>query len=270
MEKYLSIAKELIVTAGNTIREKIKLEDKDIQQKLLPSDLVTVVDREVEEYLIKNLKKEFPTHNFVTEELNYDQIIKSDGSSYTWVIDPIDGTMNFVHGFSRYSISMALLKGKEVMVALILDINNRNLYTAEKGKGAYMNDQPIQCSMTTTMAKGLIAVGFSSNQWHKDNDLPSLLNRFIGKCHGLRITGSSCLDLVEVAKGELDGFWHFQLKPWDIAAGILIVREAGGHVSDLEGNKEVLYAPCIVATNSKIHKEVVEAIIDSKEAVKAV
>ncbi|WP_176483806.1 inositol monophosphatase family protein [Bacillus sp. FJAT-45066] len=247
---------KLIYKAGDIAKNKVsKLHS--YKYKINEVDLVTEVDREIELFLIQQLSYLTPNCSFLTEETNPNTVLETD--RFVWVIDPLDGTMNFIHGFPRFSISIALCKGNEVVLGFVLDVMNGQLYHAKAGNGAYRNDEKLQVSALQNLNQSLIAFGFSAKQWVPDSTILHTVSSFIGNAQGLRITGSSCLDLASVATGEIDCFWHYGLAPWDIAAGLLLVKEAGGHFSDLR--KEInLHSDWIIASNGHIHVPVVSVL----------
>ncbi|SES12619.1 myo-inositol-1(or 4)-monophosphatase [Gracilibacillus ureilyticus] len=245
----IEVAK-IIKIAGNIVRNSLFVNA--YQFKINQADLVTEMDSKVEKFLIEQLQQLAPAYRFVTEETNPNEAIREE--EMTWIIDPIDGTMNFVHGFERISISVALCKGERPIAAWIYDIHQEKLYTAMQGKGAYCNNEVISVSETPKLEHGLIAFGFSAQQWVEKEEVLQLMQRFAGSSRGIRITGSSCLDLADVATGRLDGFWHFGLQPWDIAAGILLITEAGGTCTALD-NENAICSDSIVTSNSHIHQQ---------------
>ncbi|MFC4387886.1 inositol monophosphatase family protein [Gracilibacillus marinus] len=237
-----------IKKAGNMIRRGLAVHAYTYKHN--QSDLVTEMDRNVEKYLVDALRQITPNYLFLTEETNPHQALEQE--KMTWVMDPIDGTMNFVHGFERIAISVALCNGDTPIAAWVYDIHQESMYTAIKDKGAYCNGKLLSVSNEEKIESSLIAFGFSAQQWVGKNEVPLLMKGFAGKARGIRITGSSCLDLVDVAAGRIDGFWHFGLQPWDIAAGILLIEEAGGTCTTLH-DEPILSSTCVLASNGKIN-----------------
>ncbi|MBO1001964.1 inositol monophosphatase family protein [Pseudogracilibacillus auburnensis] len=256
---YFKEAKHVILTAGESVRNEI-FQKKIIHTKENFTDLVTNVDREVESYLIKHLIKLIPDSHLVTEETNATNAIAFDQQPYTWVIDPIDGTMNFVHHFPRYAISVALYHYNDIVFGLTLDIVNNILYSAIKGQGAYMNDTLIHTSTIDSLKHSLIAYGIPSAEWRATSRSKQILFSLFGECQGIRNSGSSCLDLAFVATGQLDGFWHYHLKPWDVAVGILLVEEAGGICTNFNHQISNLKDDWIIASNKPIYDEFISHI----------
>lgn len=257
--KEEALARQVILEGGELVQKRLE-ESQTYQKKKNGSDLVTAVDREVEQFLIRELKREFPNHYFLTEETNPEQKLAVGQDQYTWVIDPIDGTMNFVHGFERCSISVALYENGEALIGLILDIHSQQLYSATKGEGAFCNGEPIRVSSTKKLEESLVGFGFSAEQWMNRDVVTSLMGSIASKSRGIRLTGSSCLDLIDVAAGRLDGFWHYDLAPWDIAAGMLIVSEAGGSCVGINGEADVFRSNGIVAANGLLHQDIVRIL----------
>lgn len=257
LEEYGKKVKKIILAAGELVKRRIPLGN-EVETKSNFADLVTEVDKEVEAFLINNLKEINPSFLFLTEETNPNTKIEND--LFYWVIDPIDGTMNFVHGYPRYSISVALCTGTEVLLGFVLDVVNDVLYSAILGKGAYRNGLPIQVSNTSSIESGLIAFGISAKQWDQKSSILDVVSNLIGNCRGIRITGSACLDFASVACGEFDGFWHYGIAPWDIAAGKLLVKEARGICTDLHNSSDCFHPDWVIATNGMIHEDLLKLL----------
>ncbi|MED1953110.1 inositol monophosphatase family protein [Brevibacillus centrosporus] len=259
IQPHIELVKEIVTEAGEMIRQQLDRVFLQVEQKETAHDLVTEVDRQVDAFLCERLQKIHNTRFFLTEESHPDtQLNESD---YAWVIDPLDGTMNFVHGYPRFAVSVALVKGSEIVLGCIQDVTANSLYWAQQHEGAWRDGQSIQCSKVSQLPRGLIATGFSAKQWEQEPDrMTGMLSPFLGSSQGLRISGTTCLDLVSVASGELDAFWHYGLKPWDVAAGSLIVREAGGRCTDDSDCEDVLGASCFVASNTLLHKEILNKL----------
>ncbi|XQY91596.1 inositol monophosphatase family protein [Metabacillus sp. HB246100] len=257
-EKIVPFVEALIVEAGDKIRKRIN-ESTSYEMKKNFADLVTAVDQDLELFLIKELQNRFPSHYYLTEETNPTQTVEKDSNDqFIWVIDPIDGTMNFVHGFNRYAISIALCKGEEIILGFILDVNNNTLYSAIKGAGAFCQGERIQVSNTSSINNSLLALGFSAEQWEQKIDVVSIMTAIAGTARGIRITGSSCLDLADVATGKLDSFFHYGLAPWDMAAGSLLVQEANGICTGMKGEPNFIKSNGILVTNGHLHHPYIE------------
>jgi myo-inositol-1(or 4)-monophosphatase len=212
------------------------------------ADLVTIADRNSEILIRERIKKNWPTHDVLGEE----QGLVDTGSDYRWYVDPLDGTTNFAHGFPIFCVSMALEhKGKRI-AGVVYDPTRNELFAAEQGSGAYLNQQRIQVSKTSTLAECLVATGFPSHKRHKNPNI-YFYHQITLRTHGVRRAGSAALDLCCVASGRFDGFWEFNLNPWDTAAGVLIVEEAGGKVTDFRGGPFQLNSRETLASNGQVH-----------------
>ncbi len=222
-------------------------------------DLVTVADRTSEKLIRARLAAAFPEHGIFGEEGTRDRL----ESEFRWYVDPLDGTTNFAHGFPQFCVSLGLehrtasLTPEEdgrLVAAVIYDPLRDELFAAERGRGALLNGKPIRVSRTTELAEALTATGFPSHKRHQNPNI-HFYQEFTLRSHGVRRAGSAALDLAYVAAGRLDGFWEFNLNPWDTAAGILLVEEAGGKVTDFSGQHFRLDSREILASNGLIHAE---------------
>ncbi len=229
-------------------------------------DLVTVADRESEKLLVEHLNEQWPDHGIVGEEGTRAQM----DCEYRWYIDPLDGTTNFAHGFPAFCVSMGLEHRPagtpadgdgELVAAVIYDPLRDEMFTAEKGRGAYLNGRRISVSSTATMAESLIATGFPSRKRHGNPNV-HFYHEITLRSHGVRRAGSAALDLAYTACGRLDGYWEFKLNAWDTAAGVLLVQEAGGLVSYVDGSPFHLVSAEVLATNSKIHQPLIDLFAD--------
>jgi myo-inositol-1(or 4)-monophosphatase len=212
------------------------------------ADLVTIADRNSEILIRERIKKNWPTHDVLGEE----QGLVDTGSDYRWYVDPLDGTTNFAHGFPIFCVSMALEHRGKRIAGVVYDPTRDELFAAEQGSGAYMNQQRIQVSKTSTLAECLVATGFPSHKRHKNPNI-YFYHQITLRTHGVRRAGSAALDLCCVASGRFDGFWEFNLNPWDTAAGVLIVEEAGGKVTDFRGGPFQLNSRETLASNGQVH-----------------
>jgi len=245
LNKAKQVAVEAAHKAGYILLESLKNKELQIRHKSLV-DLVTEADTASEKLIIEIIKQTFPSHNIISEEYG-----KEDkGSSYTWLIDPLDGTTNYAHGISHFSVSIALQKENDVIVGVVYDPCKNWLFSAVKSHGAYLNNNPITVSDTNELINALLATGFPYKS--RESVLP-MFNELIPRVRGIRRTGSAALDLCYVASGKFDGYWEFMMKPWDIYAGLLILKEAGGKVSYFNARQESRIN--IVASNGKIHEE---------------
>ncbi len=218
-------------------------------------DLVTDADRKIEDFIIREIRRKFPSHDIFGEETG----MTKKGSEYRWVIDPIDGTASFVHGQPFFSVSIALQKNGRTIAGAVNAPKLGEIFYAEKGKGAFCNGKRIHVSDRNKLISSIMCTGFACLRSDmKDNNLP-IFNKVVPKLRGIRRYGSAAVDLSFVACGRLEGFWELNLKPYDIAAGALIVQEAGGEVCDLRG-KSNYPDDGILATNGKITKQFLKAI----------
>jgi myo-inositol-1(or 4)-monophosphatase len=237
-----AIAREAGALLMEYFRQHVKIEYKG------EADLVTVADRKAEILIRERIQSRWPAHEILGEE----QGLAETGSDYRWYVDPLDGTTNFAHGFPVFCVSLALEhKGKRV-AGVIYDPTRDELFAAELGSGAFLNGQPIQVSKTASLAESLVATGFPSHKRHQNPNI-FFYHQITLKTHGVRRAGSAALDLCCVACGRFDGFWEFNLNPWDTAAGVLIVEEAGGRVTDFHGGAFQINSRETVASNGLIH-----------------
>lgn len=219
--------------------------------------LVTEADKEAEKKIISIIRRYFPTHTFLAEENTYldEKLISSE---FKWVIDPLDGTTNYSRQFPLFCVSIALEYKQEIVLGVIWDPIHQDLFIAEKGKGAVCNGKRIFVSKTSKMKDALFVTGFSYLRGPKLGEEISFLEPFMQSSLGVRRSGSAVWDLCQVAQGHCDGFWERYLKPWDVAAGILLVQEAGGKISRYNGTRATIYDQEIVASNGQIHKFMVK------------
>ncbi len=213
-------------------------------------DLVTKADRESEALILDRIRARWPGHDVIGEEGGR---IES-GSDYRWYVDPLDGTTNFAHGFPVFCVSLAIeYKGKRV-AAVVYDPTRNELFAAESGRGAYLNGERIHVSKVKDLAESLVATGFPSHKRHKNPNI-YFYHQITLRTHGVRRAGSAALDLCCVAAGRFDGFWEFNLNPWDTAGGVLMVEEAGGRVTRFDGGRFEINSRETLATNGLIHEE---------------
>lgn len=256
MHPMLNIAVKAARRAGTIItRAAMNLERLTITRKA-HSDFVSEVDRAAEEAIIKILLDAYPDHSILAEESGKSgQVGKSE---YQWIIDPLDGTTNFLHGFPKYCVSIALLYRGVLSQAVIYDPVSDELFTASRGGGAFLNDHRIRVSKRIQLGESLIGTGFPFRDFIHMEAYLAMFMDLIPKTAGIRRPGSAALDLAYVAAGRYDGFWETGLAPWDIAAGCLLILEAGGMVSDLEGNGQYLKSGQVVAGNPKIFAQLLQ------------
>lgn len=249
---FLSVASEAAMVAGTLIREHWQ-RPKTIDYKG-PIDLVTSVDRESERRIVEVLRNHFPNHSILAEE-ETDWVGAADNPR--WIIDPLDGTTNFAHSYPQFSVSIALECNDEVILGLVYDPLRDECFKALRGEGATLNGAPIRVSDVKELDKALLATGFPYDQRDEADFYLSFFKAFMTRSQGIRRNGSAALDLCYVACGRIDGFWEMKLRPWDTAAGALIVEEAGGRLSDLAGNKFSIRGKETLASNDAIHDELV-------------
>jgi myo-inositol-1(or 4)-monophosphatase len=244
--------------AGAYIKEERKnFNWSKVEQKQRFSDLVSYVDKEAELLIVNKLSDLVPGAGFITEEGMADY----KGDVFNWVIDPLDGTTNYLHGLPIFSTSIALMKGNEEIVGVVYEINLDECFTARKDGGAYLNGTPITVSKAVKLNESLIATGFPYASFDKMPHYMGIINHLIAKTHGIRRLGSAAVDLAYVACGRLEGFFEFGLKSWDMAAGTLIVKEAGGKVTDFNGGGDFIFGNGMgMVSACNIHHELLSAI----------
>ena len=247
-----AIARDAGALLMEYFRQNIKIEYKG------EADLVTAADRESEKLIRQRIGKVWPEHDVLGEE----EGLRDTGSQYRWYVDPLDGTTNFAHGFPVFCVSMALQYRDTMIAGLCYDPTRDELFAAERGKGASLNDVPIRVSKVRRLAESLLGTGFPSHKRHRNPNI-HFYHQITLRTHGLRRAGSAALDLCSVACGRFDGFWEFNLNPWDTAAGVLIVEEAGGKVTDFSGGRFQLDSLETLASNGLIH----EALVDEFQQI---
>ena len=251
-----AIAREAGALLMHYFHQHLKIEYKG------EADLVTAADRAAEVLIRERIRQQWPTHDVLGEE----QGLNDQGSEYRWYIDPLDGTTNFAHGFPVFCVSMGLerrapeQKGQRI-AAVIYDPTRDELFSAERGRGAHLNGEPIHVSKTAALKESLLATGFPSQKRHKNPNI-YFYHQITLHSHGVRRAGSAALDLCNVAAGRFDGFWEFNLNPWDTAAGVLIVEEAGGKVTRFDGSHFEINSRETVASNGLIHEELLREFAD--------
>ena len=211
-------------------------------------DLVTEADRRSEALIVQRIRERWPNHNILGEEGTR----TATGSEFHWYVDPLDGTTNFAHGFPVFAVSLGLARGENLIAGVVYDPTRDELFAAEKGSGAWLNERRIRVSPVSSLAESLLATGFPSQKRHKNPNI-HFYQRLTLRSHGVRRAGSAALDLACVACGRYDGFWEFNLNPWDTAAGVVLVREAGGIVTDFGGGDFDLASREVCASNRLIH-----------------
>jgi len=264
---YLEFAKQLAKNTGDMVKEKInsnfeiKVKDSDI-------DFVTEVDQTAERMIRSNIIDEFPQHNILGEEgasNNTNQLEEMlnaiEKEEPVWIIDPIDGTLNFIHSLPGYTVSIALVYNKQIALGVVYDPTSNDLFYASKGNGAFVNGKRMNVSTSETLNKSLIATGLPNKSIIERKIAIKNIANLGDKCLEIRAFGSAALHLAYVAHGRLDGYWESDLSIWDIAAGILLVQESGGKVTDTRGNNYDFTKSQILATNGFIHQDLLNNLV---------
>jgi len=253
MDDRTAAAKEAVLAAGKLVRERfggrngLGVEEKD------RNDFVTATDMASEKLIVSMLSGAFPDIPVMAEEGGGEV-----GEKLFWVIDPLDGTTNFIHGYPQVGVSVALIEGRKPVVGVTCDPIRNELFAASRGEGAFLNGRPISVSSEQSIERCLLGTGFPFRTYeYLDPYLDTFRDLFL-RCRGVRRAGAAVLDLAHLAAGRLNGFWELYLKPWDMAAGALMIEEAGGVVTDFFGGDDYLSAGNIVAGNSVIHGEIVK------------
>lgn len=249
---------EIVIEVGQFIRhEGANFDHARIEQKDGFNNLVSYVDKEAERRLVAVLKKLLPEAGFITEE---GTVTQSENHEYNWIIDPLDGTTNFLHGLPIYAISIGLTHRNKVILGVIYHVVRQECFHAIEGGHAYCNNQVITVSNVLSLQKSLLATGFPYYHFDKKEIYLDIIREFLEKSHGIRRLGSAAIDLAYVACGRLEGFFEYNLNPWDVAAGIFLVERAGGKVTDFTGGNNVLFGGELCAGNSAVHPEMLQVI----------
>ena len=258
MHPMLNTAVKAARKAGSIITRASSEIDRLTVRRKQHNDFVSEVDHAAEEAIIRTLREAYPSHAFLGEEGGASS--PAAGSEYLWIIDPLDGTTNFLHGFPQYCVSIALKHKGVLQQAVVYDPSRNELFTATRGAGAFLNDRRIRVSATDKFEDSLIGTGFPFREFAHFDDYLRMFAAVTRRVAGVRRPGAAALDLAWVAAGRLDGFWEMGLSPWDMAGGALLVREAGGMVSDFEAGEGFLESGRIVAANPKVFSTLLEAI----------
>ncbi|WP_299463648.1 inositol monophosphatase family protein [uncultured Microscilla sp.] len=253
VEQVIQITKDV----GYFIRTELRNFDRSMIEYKGKNDLVSYVDKRSEEMLIKALTKVLPEAGFVSEEDSANHQLSS--KEYHWVVDPLDGTTNFLHGLPIFAISIALMQNTEVIAGVVYEINRNECFYAWKDGGAYMDNAKIRVSSTQDLSDSLLATGFPYYNFDQMRNYLEILNGFMQNTHGLRRMGSAAVDLAYVACGRFEGFFEYNLKPWDVAAGACLVQEAGGTVTNFSGGDDSVFKGEIVASGAG-HSQMLEII----------
>jgi len=260
LAQLLALAMRLAREAGAIQRASYEAVQR-IESKSQPNDLVTEVDRACEAHLIAALAKERPRDSVLAEEGGGSE---RAGATHRWVIDPLDGTTNYAHGYPRFAVSIALERDGEQALGVVYDPLLDELYSAVAGGGAQRNGRHIHVSHESDLRRALLATGFAYDKAVSDDDNTREFRAFLKNAREVRRDGSAALDLCYVAGGRFDGYWEFKLSPWDVAAGTLIVTEAGGRVTDTQGGSAYRSGSRVLATNGAIHDAMLDLLVRTR------
>ncbi len=249
-KSYLATAVEAANLAASEILNAFN-QPKNIEYKSR-TDLVTDTDREAENIIKSVIHSEFPNHGILAEESG----LTEGDKKHLWVIDPLDGTTNFVHGYPSFGISIGLLENNITLIGVVVELPANNIYTAIKNEGAFCNDHKLSVSHISSLEKSLLVTGFGYHHGEKWQANLELFKQLTDKTQGVRRLGAAAIDLCHVAKGVVDGFWEFDLSPWDSAAGVLIVEEAGGKITGMNGSPHSIHDQHILASNGLLHDDI--------------
>ncbi|WP_265942292.1 inositol monophosphatase family protein [Dechloromonas sp. A34] len=258
MHPALNIAIKAARRAGQIINRASNDLDLLTVTAKQPNDFVTEVDKKAEAVIIETLQEAYPGYGILAEESG--TTAGRGDAEYQWIIDPLDGTTNFIHGMPQYAISIALAKGNSLEQAVIFDPNRNELFTASKGAGAFLNERRIRVSRRTKLQESLIGTGFPYRMFDHIDTYLAIFKEIAQKTAGQRRPGAASLDLAYVACGRYDGFWEFGLSPWDMAAGALLISEAGGLVGDMRGEANYLETGNLIAGTPKVFAPLLKLI----------
>jgi len=247
-DKELAVAREAAKAAGEILSRMLGNAHHIVKKGVI--DLVTEVDLAAEKIILEIVSRNFPEDNILSEEAGK----RDESSNRTWLIDPLDGTTNFAHRFPFFAVSIALEIENEVVLGIVYNPYMNEFFEAAKGKGAYLNDEPLRVSATFSLQESLLATGFPYDVHERPEKIMGLLEKMTVRAQGIRRLGSAALDLCYVAAGRLDGFWEESLNPWDTGAGDIVVREAGGRLTTFLGGPYHPYLKSVVASNGLIHE----------------
>jgi myo-inositol-1(or 4)-monophosphatase len=249
---------DLCVDVGDFIHKESNDFDRSrIEQKNGFNNLVSYVDQEAERRLVKVLKKILPEAGFITEEGTVEQ---SRTNTYNWIIDPLDGTTNYLHGLPIYAVSVGLTRGEQPIVGVVYHVVRKECFSAIEDGNAYCNGKVIHVSSTPTLKESLLATGFPYYHFDKRDNYLEIIKDFLENSHGIRRLGSAAVDLAYVACGRIEGYFEYNLNAWDVAAGVLIVKQAGGTVTDFKGGDDCLFGGELCAANRLIHGEMLDLV----------
>ena len=249
-------ASKIVQQAGVFIKENLgKVSNEQIEEKDRNS-LVSYVDQEAEKFLVNNLRQLLPEAGFLTEE----ETVAQEKKTYRWIIDPLDGTTNFLHQLPFFSVSVALQKDDDLIIGIVYEVNRAECFYAYKNGGAFLNGRPIKVRSNIKLEDSIIATGFPYYDFSNTDNYLAVLKQVILKTRGVRRFGSAALDLAYVSCGRFDSFYEITLNAWDVAAGIVLVKEAGGLINDFKGGNDHLFGAEIVASSPAIHQDLLEII----------
>jgi len=262
----LDVAVDTAKAAGVLLNDGL-MEGKTISRKSSAVDLLTEYDQAAETLIIKRLQESFPDHSLVSEESEHERF-QSDGSEYVWYVDPLDGTNNYANGYPVFSTSIALYKSGQPVLGVVYDPTRDECFSAAAGQGAYLQTSKakrrLQVSHDNELLDSLLATGFPYDRHQTQDDNLAQLAAFLKTARGIRRAGSAALDLAYVAAGRLDGYWEFKLGSWDVAAGVCLVLEAGGFISNPDGSAwKITPKTALIASNGHIHHSMVDVLITS-------
>jgi myo-inositol-1(or 4)-monophosphatase len=251
IDNLIEIARE----AGEIIKDGFG-KNLDIQYKSNETNLVTQIDKASEKTIVEYISKKFPSHGILAEESGN----VKNGSEYLWVVDPLDGTTNFAHGLPIFSVSIGLQKNGKTIAGVVYDVMQNIIYSAEAGSGAFANSKRIKVNENNQLNHGVLVTGFPYNISENPDNALGKFTALTKVMRGIRRLGSAAIDFSYVANGVFDGFWEVYLHPWDVCAGILIVQEAGGMVTDFDGREIDIYSKRFLASNKKIHPKLIDVL----------
>jgi myo-inositol-1(or 4)-monophosphatase len=252
----LSVAVEAAREAGKFLKYSVG-KVRNVEMKAGDErNLVSEIDRGAEERIINIIRSRYPSHAILAEESGHQRT----SAETTWIIDPLDGTTNFLHGVPIFSVTIGVERRGEIIAGVVYDPNLDELFTAEKGAGAFLNGKRLKVSSVGSLIESLIVTGFPYNISENPDKTVERFVRILLSAGGLRRLGSAAIDLAYVAAGRFDGFWEVSLNPWDMAAGVLLVQEAGGMVSDFEGKGPNIYHRQVLASNGRLHPSMLEIL----------
>lgn len=252
---YFRVSKEAALKAGQMLKDNIDRSSEIFYKGTV--DLVTNFDTQAQRMIFDHLSSRFPDHDYLAEE----GLSQNKGAEFRWIIDPLDGTTNYAHSFPVFTVSIALENKGEVILGLVYDPMREEMFSAVKGEGALLNKKGIKVSNVDDLDKSLLATGFPYDIRTSEVNNIAHFNNFLTRAQGIRRCGSAAMDLCYVACGRFDGFWELKLSPWDMAAGALIVREAGGQISDFRNEEFSIFGSEILASNGLIHHKMVNVLM---------